>query len=123
MTRRFLLIIMILLSVSFYFAPQPKARAIDPVTLAILTPVAIKGAQILAPYVLRGLKNMATVGLRSFKHLFSLFKIPLGVLECTLGCFWFFSSGIVHIGEGFWGICCFAGNLLLLPVAAFGIGV
>ncbi len=123
MSRRFILIMMILLSTSFYFMPQPKARAIDPVTLAILTPIAIKGAQILAPYVLRGLQNMGIVFLRSLKHLISVFKIPLGVLESTVGALWFFRSGVVHIAQGFWGICCFAGNILILPVAAFGIGV
>lgn len=34
-----------------------EARAMDPVTIAILAPVAVKCAEIAAPYVWRGLQN------------------------------------------------------------------
>lgn len=52
--KRGILILLIL----FCFAAPPfvrEAQAMDPVTIAILTPIAIKGAQVAAPYVMRGL--------------------------------------------------------------------
>ena len=122
MTRRFLLILCIVLIGTFYFAPQPKAEAFDPVTLAILTPLAIQGAKILAPYVIRGLKNIAVVGLRSAKYLLKFFLVPVGLVECIIMP-WRISTGLSHMGQGFVGLFCFVGNLLLLPFAAFGIGV
>ena len=122
MTRRFLLILTIALIATFYFTPQPKAQAFDPVTLAILTPLAIQGAKILAPYVIRGLKNIAVVGLRSAKYLLKFFLVPIGLVECIIMP-WRISTGLAHMGQGFIGLFCFVGNLLLLPIAAFGVGV
>ena len=122
MTRRFLLILCIALIATFYFAPQPKAQAFDPVTLAILTPLAIQGAKILAPYVIRGLKNMAVVGLRSGKYLLRFFLVPVGLVECII-LPWRMSIGLSHMGQGFMGLVFFVGNVFLLPFAAFGIGV
>ena len=122
MTRRFLLILTIALAATFYFAPQQKAEAFDPVTLAILTPLAIQGAKILAPYVIRGLKNVALVGVRSAKYFVKFFLVPVGLVECIITP-WRISTGISHIGQGFLGLFCFAGNLCLIPFAIFGIGV
>ena len=122
MTRRFLLILCIVLIGTFYFAPQPKAEAFDPVTLAILTPLAIQGAKILAPYVIRGLKNVAIVGIRSSKYFIKFFLVPIGLVECIIMP-WRISSGISHVGQGFVGLFCFLGNICLIPFAIFGIGV
>ena len=122
MTRRFLLILTIVLIGTFYFTPQPKAEAFDPVTLAILTPLAIQGAKILAPYVIRGLKNVAVVGLRSAKYFLKFFLVPFGLVECIIMP-WRISTGLSHMGQGFIGLFCFMGNLLLIPFAIFGVGV
>ena len=122
MTRRFLLILTIVLIGTFYFTPQPKAEAFDPVTLAILTPLAIQGAKILAPYVIRGLKNVAVVGLRSAKYFLKFFLVPVGLVECIIMP-WRISTGLSHMGQGFIGLFCFMGNLLLIPIAIFGVGV
>ena len=122
MTRRFLLILTIALIATFYFTPQPKAQAFDPVTLAILTPLAIQGAKILAPYVICGLKNIAVVGLRSAKYLLKFFLVPIGLVECII-LPWRMSIGLSHMGQGFIGLFCFVGNLCLIPLAIFGVGV
>ena len=116
MTRRFLLILCIVLIGTFYFTPQPKAEAFDPVTLAI------QGAKILAPYVIRGLKNVAVVGVRSAKYLLKFFLVPVGLVECIIMP-WRISSGLSHMGQGFIGLFCFVGNLCLIPLAIFGVGV
>ena len=122
MTRRFLLILTIVLIGTFYFTPQPKAEAFDPVTLAILTPLAIQGAKILAPYVIRGLKNVALVGVRSAKYFIKFFLVPFGLIECIIMP-WRISTGLAHMGQGFIGLFCFVGNVCILPIAAFGVGV
>ena len=122
MTRRFLLILCIALTCTLYFKPQPRAEAFDPVTLAILTPLAIQGAKILAPYVIRGLKNAAVVGLRSAKYFLKFFLVPVGLVECIIMP-WRISAGLSHMGQGFIGLFCFAGNLCLIPLAIFGVGV
>ena len=123
MTKRFLLSAVILLSVCFYFGPQPEVRAFDPVTLAILTPLAIQGAKILAPYVMRAMGNMLTVMVRAGKHLIGFLRLPLGLLQCTFLAPWCFSSGLANLGAGLLAPVKFVGNVLLLPVSIFGIGV
>ena len=104
MTRRFILILTIVLIGAFYFTP------------------AIQGAKILAPYVIRGLKNVALVGVRSAKYFVRFFLFPVGLVECIIMP-WRISSGIAHMGQGFLGLFCFVGNLCLIPFAIFGIGV
>lgn len=124
MTKRFLLVATILLSAVFYFGPSTKAEAIDPVTIAILTPVAIQAAKILAPYVIRGLKNMSVVLLKAGGNLISFFRFPIGLLQITiLAPFGQFKSGFTNIGKGLWAPFQMCGNLLMLPLAIFGIGV
>lgn len=121
--HRFLLILTVCFAVSLFFQPQPEAKAMDPVTIAILAPIAIQGAKIMMPYVLRGLGNMAKVGLRAGKYLIHFFWLPIGLLESTLLMPWRFTAGLKHIWKGLYGIGAFVGNILLLPVAGFGIGV
>ena len=50
----------------WFLSSAPEARAIDPVTIAILTPIAIKAAQVAAPYILKGLTNMGKASLKIF---------------------------------------------------------
>jgi hypothetical protein len=124
MTKRFLLAATILLSAVFYFGPSTEAEAIDPVTIAILTPVAIQAAKILAPYVIRGLKNMTVVLLRAGGNLISFFRFPIGLLQVTiLAPFGQFKSGFANMGKGLWAPFQMCGNLLMLPLSIFGIGV
>jgi len=123
MTKRFLLAATILFSAFFYFAPQPEAKAIDPVTMAILAPLAIQAAKILAPYVIRALGHMAKVLVRAGKHLFRIIYLPIGLVQCTILAPWQFKNGAVNIFRGFTAPFLFVFNILILPLAAFGIGV
>ena len=124
MTKRFLLVATILLSAVFYFGPSTEAKAIDPVTLAILTPVAIQAAKIIAPYVIKALKNMTVVLLKAGGNLISFFRVPIGLFQVIfLGAFGQFKSGFNNICKGLWAPFQMCGNLLLLPLAIFGIGV
>lgn len=124
MTKRFLLVATLLLTTVFYFGPSTKAEAIDPVTIAILTPVAIQAAKILAPYVIKALKNVSIVLLKAGGNLISFFRLPIGIVQSfllfPLGQF---KNGMVNIGKGLWAPFQMCGNLLMLPLAIFGIGV
>ena len=56
---------LILLLLLFCFAAPPamqRVEAMDPVTIAILTPIAIKGAQVAAPYVIADWLRSAAAG-------------------------------------------------------------
>lgn len=105
-----------------YLTPAPEAKAIDPVTIAILTPIAIKAAQIAAPYVLRGLRNMAIAASKTIPDFVNLLKLPCGLLLMTLGapfgtftrgCSWFF-HGLLAPFQLTWHVFC-------IPFAAFKI--
>ena len=74
-----------LATVTGWFAPAPEAQAIDPVTIAILTPIAIKGAQVAAPYVMRGLASGARHMVSMGYDLINFFRLPLGFLQVTAG--------------------------------------
>ena len=55
MLSRHRCIIIILLAAFFCTMVPPKAKAIDPVTIAILAPIAIKAAKVMRPYIQKGL--------------------------------------------------------------------
>ncbi len=103
-------------------AMPPKARAIDPVTMAILAPVALKVAEAAKPYVLRSLvgtgKGLFNVG----KSALEILYLPYGLCEVTVGLpFNKGRKGLVHIIRG--GVIAPAKvivNVLLLPVYMTG---
>jgi len=115
--------VLVLLVVSLMMCAVPqKARAIDPVTMAILAPVALKVAEAAKPYVLRSLvgtgKGLFNVG----KSALEILYLPYGLGEITIGLpFNKGRRGLVHIIRG--GIIAPAKvivNILLLPVYMTG---
>ena len=90
-----------LATVTGWFAPAPEAQAIDPVTIAILAPAAMRMAETAQPYVIQGIaggaQGLAQMGMAAFKILY----IPWGVVQCTLGLpLGGLSSGVANICEG-----------------------
>lgn len=122
-TKKNLLILTLLLSVTFYMAPQYEAEG--SVTAAVLlAPVAIQAAKIAAPYVIRGLANMGKHMLVAGKELLYVFLIPVGLIECTVLAPWgLWRPGLKHLGMGGLGILKFCGYMLLLPISPLGINV
>ena len=113
--------LMALLNIPFF---QPEAQAMDPVTIAILTPIAIKGAQIAAPYVITGMRSGAAHTLSMGRDLIDIFRLPVGMLQSSVGIpFSQFSTGIRNIGRGTIAPFRLTVKLLLLPLAFCGIGV
>ena len=61
----------------------PRARAMDPVTLALLAPAAMRMAEATHPYLMNGLacgaRGLAKTGISAFKTLY----LPLGAVEAS----------------------------------------
>ena len=126
MTRRLCLIVLFAgLLTGFFLNSAPEARAIDPVTIAILTPIAIKAAQVAAPYVYRALANMGKASLRIFPDLIGIFKLPVGIGMMVLG--WPFQGvavrGAIYTIQGACAPFQLVWHTLMIPVAAFVINV
>ncbi len=120
--RRFLLILTASAMI-FALVPPPKAEAIDPVTIAILAPLALKAAEVARPYVIRGLisggRQMLTMGV----DMLEIMLLPLGVIQATLGApFGGLSPGLKNMIKGSIAPFKLAFHTLLLPVSFFGIG-
>ena len=123
MKKKFLLLT-IILSMSFMLFPVQKTKAIDPVTIAILAPIAIKAAQIASPYVLKGLKNYGKGLLLCGKDLIEVLRLPLGFIQSTLGIpFGAFSSGVRNIALGFIAPFRLGFHVMMLPLNIIGVGV
>jgi len=109
LTRKTLLFLTVLLAVIFYMTPRYEAEAIDPVTMAILAPIAIQAAKIMAPHVIRALGNMSRVFIRASAHLVEFFLLPIGLVESTILCRWRFRHGLMHMWTGLCGPFKFCG--------------
>ncbi len=121
--RHFIILTLILGLVSGMFYTQ-EAKAIDPVTIAILAPVAIKAAQVAAPYVIRGLKSGAMGLLEMGKNVLEILLLPLGIIETTL--LWPFGmlgTGVQHIAKGFIAPFKLVWNTILLPIRFCGVDI
>ena len=118
---RKILLLIILTGMAYSFFPAPEAKAMDPVTIALLTPVAIAAAQKAQPYVVRGLKG----GLAGFVDMgvdmIDILRLPLGLLEITLGApFGFFKAGVRNIVLGFVAPFKLAFHAAILPIKFSG---
>ena len=100
-----------------------RVEAMDPVTIAILTPIAIKGAQVAAPYVMRGLMSGAQHMVSMGYDLVNFFRLPLGVVQATVGIpFGQLGNGVRNMIAGGIAPFKFVIKTLLLPIAFCRIG-
>ncbi len=118
MKRRIWLAGLLLISL---LAPA-KARAMDPVTIALVAPAAIRLAEATHPYVMTGIaggaQGLAKIGISAFKILY----LPWGIGECTVGLpLGGLSPGIGHIAEGAAAPFELLFHCLLLPVRFLGV--
>ena len=121
------MVLILLLSVVFMggmFSFAPQAQAMDPVTIAILAPVALQAAEQARPVIMQGLANgvqgLTKMGLAAFKILY----IPLGVVECTVGLpLGGLSPGVANLCEGGMAPFELIFHTIMLPVRCFAPGV
>ena len=112
--RRYSIVLTLMVALFAFMAPQPEAKAMDPVTIAILAPIAIQVGKAMMPYM----------GLKAGVELINVFRLPLGILQLTLlAPFGAFYSGLQNTVIGFIAPFKMAFFVLMMPVAAFGIGL
>ena len=100
----------------------PRARGIDPVTMAVLAPIALKGARQASPYVISGMQRAGRQLLVIGGDVANLLRLPLGVVQATLGApFGFLGDGIKNIGTGLLSPLELVLDVLNLPLAAAGL--
>ena len=104
-------------------APQ-RAQAIDPVTIAILAPIALQAAEAARPYVIRGMINFGKGLLKIGKASLELFYIPYGLFKMAFLSPWGeFRSGVVYTIRGGMGFGKMLMHTLLLPVYLCGVEI
>ena len=105
-----------------FCAPAPVKA--EPVSMVILAPLALKAANMASPYVIQWMKNSGGQFLNIGKDIVDILCLPLGIVQCTLGApLGFFSNGLGNIGAGCVAPFKLVKDVLLLPLAIFGIGV
>jgi hypothetical protein len=122
MKRTVLIILTVVITMT---VAVPRAQAIDPVTMAILAPIALKAAEAAKPYLIRSLvrtgKGLIDIG----KDVFELLYLPYGLGEMTIGApFNKFRKGMVHVVRG--GVIApikLILHILILPVHMTGAKV
>lgn len=119
------LIRVLLLSGALFFCwPMPEAKAIDPVTMAILAPIALKLAESAKPYILRGAVNTVNHFGRIGLDVCHIFLLPFGCLECSVGMpFGLFRNGVRHIVKGGIAPVRLIYHILVLPLAMVGLQI
>ena len=106
----------------FLCFPAKRAEAIDPVTIAILTPIAIKVARQASPYIIRSMRAGSAHLLKTGKHMLNIFLLPLGCLEMTAGApFGMFGSGVDHSIHGVGAPFLLVYDVLCIPLAFCGL--
>ena len=116
--------LILLLCAGFLLTPAAsfKVHAMDPVTIAILAPVAIKAAEVMMPYVIQGLKNAGVQLMKMGLDLAGILKLPLGIVQSTLGApVGMFGDGVKNMMDGVIAPLQFVWHTVTLPLAIFGM--
>ncbi|MBR7144352.1 MAG: hypothetical protein IKD10_05360 [Lentisphaeria bacterium] len=102
----------------------PRAVAFEPITVALLAPVALKVYEAAEPRLVRGAAAGGRKMLQIGANLVDIFRLPLGVVQMTLGApFGFFGDGLSNIAKGAIAPVKMVGNILVLPFALFGVNL
>ena len=122
---RRILLIMTAVSVFALATPVPDANAfLDPVTIMILAPIALKAAAIAKPYVIRGLINLGKHFVKMGVAMLEFMRMPVGFIQMTLGApFGGLGPGLKNIVKGGLGMGKLIVRAVMLPVAIFGLSI
>lgn len=104
--------------------PVPQAEAIDPITIAILAPIALKVAKVASPYIIRGLANGGKCLFKMGKDVFEILYLPVGMGQALFLAPWGgVRPGCVKMIKGCIAPCKLVMHTLLLPVMLLGVNV
>ena len=99
-----------------------EAKAMDPVTIAILAPYALPVAEAAGQYAIKGLINGAGGMVDVFGSMLNIFRLPLAFLELTVGLpFGFAGDGLSNLVEGGKAPFLLVYHILMLPARAAGL--
>ena len=116
---------LILLLAAYFFLPGgniPECKAMDPVTIAILAPIALKAAQIALPYVLRGAQCTGRQFIKIGLDVVDVLRLPVGFIQCTVGApLGYFDNGLANGCKGLMAPLKLCWDTCLIPVAMTGI--
>lgn len=122
---RRIILVLTAVSVLTVALPIPESHAfLDPVTIMILAPIALKAAAIAKPYVLRGLTNLGKHCIKMGSALLEFMRMPVGLIQMTLGApFGGLSPGLKNIVKGGLGLGKFLVRTVMLPLSLFGMSI
>ena len=121
--HRALKILLLVAVLAAAWTPQ-RAEAIDPVTIAILAPIALQAAEAARPYVVRGMINFGKGMLKVGKASLDVFFIPYGLFKIIFLSPWGeFRSGVIYTIRGGFGIGKMLFYTLLLPIYMCGLEI
>ena len=104
----------------FTFIPQ-RAKAMDPVTIAVLAPIAIKAAKVMRPYLQKGLISGTRGLIQTGKDTLEILYLPWGVVQMTLGLpFGGLGPGMRNVCKGLIAPFKVVADVLYLPIQFTG---
>ncbi|MBR7130958.1 MAG: hypothetical protein IKC82_03085 [Lentisphaeria bacterium] len=118
--KKFVAIVLIISGMSVFI---PRAEA-EPVTMVVLAPLALEAAKQASPYVITAMRNGGMQLLEVGKDLGNILRLPLGIIQATIGApFGLYGSGWENILRGIAAPVQLVGDVLILPLSFFGVGV
>ena len=102
----------------------PKTQAFEPVTMALLAPVALKVYEAAEPRMVKGALFGGRKLVQMGGNVLELLYLPLGVVQVTLGMpFGFFADGTRNIGKGLIAPGKLMLNAIALPFSFMGVDI
>ena len=100
----------------------PESSAFEPSSLITAAPHAAQLAKLWSPQVMRALGSTGTGLYKMGAATLNILRLPLGLLQCTAGApFGFFGNGVQNIGAGVVAPFKMTWDILMLPLAMFGV--
>lgn len=120
--------ILVLLTVSLMMPwsrlTTPEAVAIEPITMVLLAPVAMKVYQAAEPRIVRGMRTGGKRLVKMGVDIFEILYLPLGLVQSTVGApFGFFKSGVKNMGKGIIAPGKLVLDTLAFPFTLWGVDI
>ena len=115
------IIVMCSLAFVLFTVPAPKAKAFEPITIAMLAaPIVIPIVKAMLPYIIKGGENFFGAMIDVFVDMAGIFLLPIGMMESTVGApFGLFDMGLGHMGDGALAPFKMMWSMMKTPVRVF----